>query len=75
MLIVLRMNREFMQFMRAVYPEAARGAPNQKFGMTVVSSAAAPVEGGEPVGEWEAEYAEAELRWGSATAHIETEEL
>lgn len=75
-LILLRMNRKFMQFMRAHYPEVARGAPNQKFGRTVIP----PSEpeggvGGQEAGGWEAEYAEAEQHWGSATAHIEIEEI
>ena len=36
MLVILRMNRKFMEFMRTNYPELARSLANQHLGQTVV---------------------------------------
>ena len=38
MLIILRMNRHFMEFMRAEYPDVCKVLASQKFGKTVVQA-------------------------------------
>ena len=42
MLVILRMNRKFMEFMRTNYPDLARSLAEQHFGCTVVEEAAGP---------------------------------
>ena len=38
MLIILRMNRHFMEFMRAEYPDVCKVLASQKFGKSVVQA-------------------------------------
>ena len=38
MLIILRMNRHFMEFMRAEYPDVCKVLTSQKFGKSVVQA-------------------------------------
>ena len=44
MLVILRMNRKFMEFMRQRYPSLARSLAKQHFGQTLVEVEGAPEE-------------------------------
>ena len=47
MLVILRMNRKFMEFMRTNYPDLAKSLAKQHFGCTVVEEVEeATTEGG-----------------------------